>query len=105
MRYWVASKTAKRVLAQMERAARSGDEAAFFNSARSALQRTLAERWQMAPEQVTMAEIESLGAEGEDLRQLFALADESKYSGHGLTNVNFPRWMEFVRHQLMAEKI
>jgi hypothetical protein len=104
MRYRAASKATKRVLAQMERAARSGDEAAFFNSARSALQRSLAERWQVLPEQVTMAEIDSLGTEGEDLRQLFALADESKYSGHGLSNVNFPRWMEFVRQQLMEEK-
>jgi BatD DUF11 like domain len=101
----LASKAIKRVLARMERAARSGDEAAFFDSARSALQEMLAERWQMTPEQITMAEIESrVGAEGDDLRQLFALADESKYSGHGLINVDFSRWIQFVRQQLMVEK-
>jgi BatD DUF11 like domain len=100
----IASKATKRVLAQMERAARSGDEATFFNSARSALQQPLAERWQIAPEQVTIAEIESrLGKEGDDLCQLFALADESKYSGHGLINVDFSRWMQFVHQQLMVE--
>ncbi len=105
LRYGVSSKAVKRMLSQMERAARSGDEVAFFNSARFALQQALAERWQMAAEHVTVAEIESrVGAEGDDLRQLFALADESKYSGHGLTGVNFSRWMQFVRHQLMVEK-
>jgi hypothetical protein len=101
----VASKATKRVLAQMERAARSGDAVAFFDSARSELQKMLAERWQMAPEQVTVAEIESrVGTEGDDLRQLFAFADESKYSGHGLVNVDFSRWMQIVRRQLTVEQ-
>jgi hypothetical protein len=101
----VNSKAIKRVLVQMERAARSGDEAAFFNSARSALQEALAERWQVSPEQVTMAEIESrVGTEGDELRQLFALADESKYSGHGLHDVDFSRWTQVVRRQLLVEK-
>jgi hypothetical protein len=101
----VNSKAIKRALAQMERAARSGDEAAFFNSARSALQQALAERWQVSPDEVTMAEIESrVGIEGDELRQLFALADESKYSGHGLLDVDFSRWTQVVRRQLLVEK-
>jgi hypothetical protein len=102
----IASKAAKRELAQMERAARSGDETAFFSSARCALQRALAERWQLSPDQLTVAEIESrAGTEGDDLRQLFALADESKYSGHGLNDVDFSRWMQIVRSALMVEKV
>jgi hypothetical protein len=100
----VNSKAIKRVLAQMERAARSRDEAAFFNSARTALQQVLAERWQVSPDEVTMAEIESrAGTEGDELCQLFALADESKYSGHGLIDVDFLRWTQVVRRQLMVE--
>jgi BatD DUF11 like domain len=100
----VASKSIKRLLAQMERSARSGDYAAFFDSARSALQQMLAERWQITPEQITMAEVDSrMGAEGDDLRQLFSLADESKYSGHGLINVDFSRWMGIVRQQLVEK--
>ena len=98
-----ASRTAKRVLAQMQSAARAGDAALFFDSARTALQTALAARWQLAPEEITTAEVEErVGAENE-IRQLFALADEAKYSGRNLNATDFARWLRTVRRHLMSE--
>jgi hypothetical protein len=44
-----------------------------------------------------------LGAES-DIRELFALADEAKYSGHKLNATDFARWLRIVRRQLMSDK-
>jgi hypothetical protein len=101
----ITSKAANKVLAQIGAAARSGDSAVFFNSARSILQRTLAARWQMAPDEITAAEIATrLGTEGADIQRLFALADESKYSGNDPKDSDFARWTQVVRRQLMSER-
>ncbi len=98
-----ASRTAKRVLAQMQSAARAGDAALFFDLARMALQTALAARWQLAPEEITTAEVEArVGAES-DVRELFALADEAKYSGRKLNATDFARWLRIVRRLLMSE--
>jgi hypothetical protein len=100
----IASRAAKRTLAQMQAAARAGDAALFFDSARSAVQSMLAARWQLAPEEITTAELESrVGAES-DIRELFALADEAKYSGRKLNATDFSRWLRIVRRHLMSEK-
>jgi hypothetical protein len=99
-----ATRAAKRALAQMQDAARAGDAALFFESARTALQSELAARWQLAPEEITTAEVEGrVGAEN-DIRQLFALADEAKYSGRNLNATDFVRWLRIVRRHLMGEK-
>jgi hypothetical protein len=100
----IASRAAKRALAQMQGAARAGDAALFFESARTALQSVLAARWQLAPEEITTAEVESrVGAEN-DIRQLFALADEARYSGRKLNATDFARWLRSVRRHLLSEK-
>jgi hypothetical protein len=100
----IASRAAKRSLAQMQAAARVGDVALFFDSARTALRCMLAARWQLAPEEITAAELEDrLGADS-DIRELFALADEAKYSGHKLNATDFARWLRIVRRQLMSDK-
>jgi hypothetical protein len=99
----IASKAAKRVLVQMQSAARAGDAALFFDSARTALQTVLAARWQLAAEEITTAEVEErIGAE-DDIRRLFALADEAKYSGRKLNATDFARWLRIVRRQLLSE--
>ena len=101
----MTSKAINRVLAQLASAARSKDAALFFESARAAVQRNLAARWQVAEEQVTAAEIAArLGGEGDDIRQLFALADESKYSPHKLNVTDFARWAQIVRRQLLGAR-
>jgi hypothetical protein len=98
----MVSRAAKRVLAQMQGAARAGDAALFFDLARTALQTVLAVRWQLTPEAITTTEVEGrVGAEN-DIRQLFALADEAKYSGHKVAATDFARWLRIVRRHLMS---
>jgi hypothetical protein len=96
-----ASKAAARALAQLDAAARRGDSSAFFGMARDALMRAFAARWQLAPDDVTVAELRSrLGADGEDVGRLFTLADEAKYSDHEPGTTDFQRWLGLIRGQL-----
>jgi hypothetical protein len=97
------AKRNQRVLTQMEAAARAGNAAVFFNAARDALQQTLAVRWQVGPEEVTAAEVRARLSDDPDIEQLFALADESKYSDHDLRTADFARWMHAVRQRLSDE--
>jgi hypothetical protein len=100
-----AAKAAKRVLANMEAAARKGDAATFFQLALTAVSERLAAKWQLEPDQVTTAEVlERAGTTEDGLPQLFALADESRYSGHKLGKIDFGRWMRVVRDHLLARK-
>jgi hypothetical protein len=101
----VASKATRRAVAQIEIAARQGDPALFFNCARLALQQALATRWQMPPEQITAAEVRLRLADDADIQQVFALADESKYSGHDLKSTDFARWLNAVRRRLTMEQV
>jgi hypothetical protein len=95
------------LMEQMAAASAGGDTARFFSAAHSALQLTLGARWQIAPEQVTAVEIDArLGddADKDDIRQIFALADEANYSGDHLQAADFDRWTEIVRHRLTPER-
>jgi hypothetical protein len=59
----------------------------------------------MAPEGVTTAEVlDRMRPEDGDIRELFALADESRYSGHKLGSADFARWMRVVQHRLVAKR-
>jgi len=93
-------RSAKRTLVQMQAAARAGNAAAFFDSARTALQALLATRWQIEPDDVTTAEVQARIGAQHDIHQLFALADESKYSGGELNATDFARWLRTVRQLL-----
>ena len=96
------SKAANRVLKQMEAAAHAGNVPLFFASARSGLQKTLATRWQLVPDRITTADLDvRLGSDGEDIRRIFALADEANYAGDKMTTTDFDRWTRIVRKQLM----
>jgi hypothetical protein len=99
----IASRAAKRSLAQMQGAARAGDATQFFDLARMALQVVLGSRWHLAPEEITSAEVEERLGPDSDIRQLFALADEAKYSGHRLKATDFARWLRIVRRHLASE--
>jgi hypothetical protein len=97
----VASKATRRLLAQLDAAARAGDPVEFFGVARAALQEDLALRWQLAPQQVTTAELQSrLGTDEDDIARLFALADEVKYAGGEPKRTDFDRWTDVVRQTL-----
>jgi hypothetical protein len=93
----------KRVLAQMQAAARAGDAALFFDSARTALQSVLGARWQLAPEAITAIEVENRVGTENDIWELFALADEAKYAGRKIEATEFARWLQIVRRQLTSD--
>ena len=98
-------KVAERALAQLDAAAQAGDSSSFFTLARTALLQSFATRWQMAPDQITVAEIRSrLGAAGADIERLCALADEAKYSDQRPRSADYQRWLRLVRDQLTGER-
>jgi hypothetical protein len=94
------------LLEKMSSAAAAGDAAVFLNSARSALQQTLGARWQVAPEEISEALIDERieDTDREDIRQIFALADEANYSGDDLEAADFERWTQIVNRQLSEGK-
>jgi hypothetical protein len=99
------SKSAERALAQLDAAAQSGDSSSFFEVARTALLQTFAARWQMSPDQITVAELKArLGPAGEDIERLCALADEAKYSDYEPGSTDFQRWLRLIRGQLTGER-
>jgi len=104
-RHRITSRARRQALVELQTAVRTGNATLFFNSARTALQQALALRWQVTPDQVTVAELQARLSEDDDLQQLFALADESKYSGHDLSRTDFARWMRVVRQRLMDEQV
>ncbi len=98
------SKETTRILEQMAIAADAGDTAEFFNCARTALQNDLGARWGMAPSDITTAEVEArLGGDGQEMLEIFALADEANYAGVQMTRSSLGRWTDIVRQQLADE--
>jgi hypothetical protein len=98
------SKAAERALAQLDAAARSGDSSSFFELARKVLLQAFAARWQLLPDQITSAQLKArLGTAGPDIEQLFALADEAKYSHCEPSGTDFQRWLGLIRDQLASE--
>jgi hypothetical protein len=89
----IPSKSAQRVLAHMEAAARAKNAALFFELARGALERLYA------------AEMDARLADDEQLRELFNYADESKYSGHELQATHFAQWLSVVRERLVRDRL
>ena len=99
------SKATERVLAQLDAAARAGDSSSFFEAARKALLQTFAARWQMAADQITVADLKArLGTTGEDVERLFAIADEARYSDNQSGGTDFQRWLSLIRGQLAGER-
>jgi len=93
----LAIRATAKLLLQMDRAAAAGDTQRFFNAARSTVQRTLAEAWHLPLEKLTLEELRlRLGAAGQDILQLFALADEANFSGCTLQTTDSQRWKQVV---------
>jgi hypothetical protein len=63
-------------------------------------------RWEVAPEEISEDLIDARleDADRDDIRQIFALADEANYSGDDLQAADFDRWTEIVGRQLAVEK-
>ena len=93
------------LLEQMAAASAAGDAALFLSSARSALQQSLSARWEVAAEQIAedLVDARLEGADKDDIRQIFALADEANYSGDDLKAADFERWTQIVSRQFSEE--
>jgi hypothetical protein len=93
------------LLDKMSAASAAGDAAVFLNSARAALQQALGARWQVAPDELSEALVDARieDADRDDIRQIFALADEANYSGDDLKAADFERWTQIVSRQLTSE--
>ena len=93
------------LLERMAAASAAGNAAVFLSSARSALQQALSARWDVAPEQIAedLVDVRLEGADKDDIRQIFALADEANYSGDDLKAADFERWTQIVGRQLSEE--
>jgi hypothetical protein len=93
------------LLEQMAAASAGGDTAAFFDSARSALQQSFSARWKIAPALITSADVDAHleGGDRGEVRQIFALADEANYSGDAPKAADFERWTQVVHRQLTSE--
>ena len=99
------SKAVERALAQLDAAARSADPVSFFKVARDALLQRFATRWQMPADQISLTELKArLGAAGEDIARLLALADEAKYSDYHAGGTDLQRWLGLIRGQLTGER-
>jgi hypothetical protein len=84
------------MLRLMDEAVTAGDPELFFKSARAALQRNLASKWQLPPDAITLEEVGArLGAKS-DVARVFTLAVESAYAGVELTAPEFQRWKRLV---------
>jgi hypothetical protein len=101
---WMRERRGSRVagaVKEMEVAVKAGNAALFFNLARTELLRILAAPGKLQPDQMTSAEIAArLGGESEEIRRIFALADEANYSGH-VPAADLERWLPIVRGRLM----
>jgi hypothetical protein len=84
----------------MDEASVSGDSELFFRSARTALQRKLASKWQLAPDRVDVDEVDARLGAGSVVARVFKLADEAAYSGLKLTASDFQRWRQLIQRQL-----
>jgi BatD DUF11 like domain len=100
------AQTIRTLLDQMATASASRDTAAFFNAAHSLLQQIFGARWRIVPEHISMTDVDARleGADLNDIRQIFTLADEANYSGDELKAADYERWTQIVRRQLPAEK-
>lgn len=100
-----ASKAVERTLARLNTAAQSGDSSSFFELARQTLLQTFVTRWRIDPDQITGDELKArLGPEADAIEQLFALADETKYSDNKPSTADFQRWLDLIRNQLAGGK-
>jgi hypothetical protein len=82
----------------LDAAARAGDPSSFFQAARETLLQTFAARWQMPSDQITVAQLKArLGTTGEEVEQLFTLAEEARYSDDHPGGTDFPRWLKLIR--------
>jgi len=95
-----ASLDPRPLLNVMDDARAAGDPDLFFRSARAALQRDLASKWQLPPDAITPEEVDARLGPASALTRLFKLADETAYAGIRLTALDYQQWRQFVVGQI-----
>ena len=93
------------LLGQMEQAARGGNAELFFASARQAVQRALARRWQLPPAAITLDETKARLGPATEVSRLFELADEASYSRVRLSAIDFKHWTQVVAQQINGASV
>ena len=95
------SKGMRRQWLNLQTAAAARDAGLFAALARNMLQETLAQRWKVTSSEVTSDAIHlKLGAAGEEVRQVFILADEIQYGVRQQGDLDFARWLQIVHRQI-----
>jgi hypothetical protein len=85
----------------MDSAVAKEDAAAFFLSARGALQQRLGERWRMLPQAITLNEINArLNGDGDNIRPIFEFADAISYSRQSPDAEGLREWKSLVLNEL-----
>jgi BatD DUF11 like domain len=88
----------------MDAAMRDHQAGAFFVHARSALQQRFGQRWNLRPEAITLADVESrLGSANVNVRSIFDMADQASYSDLHFEDSDLQQWRQLVVNEL-AEK-
>jgi hypothetical protein len=88
-------------LVSMDVALQEGDGAGFMLSARHSLQVRLAQRWAMAPSDVSRAELDArLDSSWDPVRELFSVADQAAYGGTPPALGTLTHWRAVVHVQL-----
>ena len=98
----------KRQLATLDSAARSGDAARFLETAHALLRASLAAQWQLPADAITTTLLAERFGDNEtqassDVRQLFAMAEQMRYSGERPAPLEYKRWAQAVR-TVIAER-
>jgi hypothetical protein len=93
------------LLKLMDEATAANDPELFFKSARAALRNSLASTWQLAPDSITIEDVDAHFGAGNDIGRVFKLADETSYSGATLRAIDFQRWKQVVLHQVNRETV
>lgn len=89
------------LLATADAAIQSGDSATFFRTAQRALQIRLGRTWSLAPDAVTLAELDArLDASWGPVREIFVLAELSAYAGGRPPSASLPHWGQVLHEQL-----
>jgi len=88
-------------LIAMEAAAGRGETGRFFTAARAAIQHQLGHLWNLPPETITLAEVNSrMNGEADGFRELFEIADEVTYTGRTFGAGELTAWIQTVNAEL-----
>jgi hypothetical protein len=96
-----AEKSLRDSLSAMDAALQENNGGRFFEAARAAVQKRLAEHWLLPAKEITDGLISRrLNGQGVELRALFRTADEAVYCGRKFSPAELRRWRDTVAHQI-----